>query len=179
MAHTTLTDSIALEICNLLEEGNYLETAAQSVGVSINTVYSWLRQGKGAKASEPFKSFSLAVARARAQGEVSLLQTVKAGDGKGISFGKARSAAHILAVTRPERFGTRINLVLRKEHAEFTFFLEGKLKELLGDTQGGDVFDAVIDGWLARNETGRDADGEGGSGEPETQDEPQGSPTLQ
>ncbi|HWA29132.1 MAG TPA: hypothetical protein VG734_26010 [Lacunisphaera sp.] len=176
MAKTTLTDAISTEICTLLEKGNYLETAAQVAGVSINTVYSWLR--KGGQGQEPFEAFAQAVARAKAQGEVDLVQTTLNGDPKGVSFGKARSAAHILAVTRPERFGTRINLVLRKEHAEFTFFLEGKLKELLGDDQGGTVFDAVIDGWLARHEAGSD-DGDEGGGEPETQDEPQGSPTIQ
>lgn len=171
---TTLTDEISDRICTLLEEGNYLETAAQVCDVSINTVYSWLRQGR--EGLEPFQTFSQAVARARAQGEVSLLSDVKKGDRKGESFGRGRAAAHILGVTRPQRFGTKINVVVREQQAEFARFIEGQLGELLGEERGAEVFETIVDRWLNRQPVEL-AQGEGG-GEPGDH-ETSGGPTLQ
>lgn len=171
MAKTTLTDEIASEICSLLEVGNYLETAAQVVGVSIDTVYSWIRKGRAGV--EPFASFAQAVTRARATGEVDLLQTAVKGDGKGVSYGPAKAAAHVLAVTRPDKFGTRINLVVREQHSEFVRFLESELKTILGEEQGAEVFEQVADRWLNRQIAEMGAEGEADANDAKTE------PTLQ
>lgn len=171
---TTLTDKIADEICSLLEEGNYLETAAQSVGVSVNTVYSWLRQG--AAGTEPFAAFSQAVTRARAQAEVEAVRTLRKGDGEATSFGPAKAAAHFLAVTRPERFATRVNVRSRAKLSEFLLFAEGQLKDILGEDQGELVFGQLCDRWLNRQPV--ELVPPGGSG-PEAGDRDAGGHTLQ
>jgi len=63
---TLLTPELSDQLCELLEAGNYLETAAEACGISVKTVYQWLR--KGAEGVEPYAAFVDAVTRARAKG---------------------------------------------------------------------------------------------------------------
>jgi transposase len=137
---TLLTDELSGEICDLLEQGNYLETAAQAAGVSIKTVYHWMKRGADGEA--PYGAFLDAVTRARAKAETDLVQTVRTGDGVGTSFGPAKAAAHLLAVTRPQRFATRINVKVRDQLNEFLEFLEGELDEA--------TFMRVCERWMNR-----------------------------
>lgn len=177
---TTLTAELSQEICDLLEKGNYLETAAQACDVSINTVYGWLR--KGAQGIEPYAAFAQVVERARAKGEVGLVETVRGGDEAGVSFGRARAAAHLLAVTRPQRFATRINVKVREQLTEFTQFLEGQLADILAQAEregrfakGEEVFEEICDRWLNR----QPMDIEPHGGEPNQHEAPPGGTTLQ
>jgi transposase-like protein len=41
-----LTSEVIAEICNAIEAGAYIETAAALVGISQNSFYRWLKLGK-------------------------------------------------------------------------------------------------------------------------------------
>lgn len=113
---TKLTPELTDELCEILERGNYLETAAEAVGITRQTVYNWM--DRGAKGEAPFDAFFDAIARARAKGELSLTSTVLGGDEKGLSFGPAKAAAFMLERTRPDRFAQRVNLKVQEAVSE-------------------------------------------------------------
>lgn len=151
---TLLNDELANKICELLERGNYIETAAEACGVSVQSVYNWMK--RGATGEEPYAAFFEAATRARAQAETDMVETVRSGDGVGTSFGPAKAAAHLLAVTRPQRFATRINVKVRDQLNEFLEFLEGELDEA--------TFLRVCERWLNRQPM---ASADNDPGEPE------------
>lgn len=110
-APTKLTPELTQEICDALERGNYLETAAEAAGITVRTVYNWM--DRGSKGDEPYAAFFHAVKRARAAAEIDLVATVLKGDEQGTGFGEARAAAYMLERTRPDRFAQRVNLKVR------------------------------------------------------------------
>lgn len=72
-----LTPELQAEICEHLEAGNYLETAAAAVGVHKSTVYDWM--DKGADEEEgPHADFLAAVDLARALAEIHDVAQVRA-----------------------------------------------------------------------------------------------------
>ena len=105
---TKLTDELSAAFCAIVEEGTHLETAAESVGIAVSTLYNWLDWGSEGR--EPYAAFLEDVTRARAVAEIELIRTLKRGDGKGISFGQARAAAFLLERTRPNKYAQRVNL---------------------------------------------------------------------
>jgi hypothetical protein len=150
---TKLTDEVAEQICEVLASGAYLETAAEAVGIDPGTVWRWL--DRGAKGEEPFSAFRESVVRARAKAELDMLATVRAGDGKGTSFGPARGAAFLLERTRPQRYAQRVNVKVEEAVTrvlevargicppeDFTRILEG-LERL--DSEGGESLPGATD----------------------------------
>jgi len=105
---TKLNDEVSTEIVEALEEGAYLETAAEAAGIDVSTLYRWL--DRGATGEEPYAAFCEAVVRARAKAELDLMRAARGGDGKGVSFGPARAACFLLERTRPNKFAQRVNL---------------------------------------------------------------------
>lgn len=108
---TKLTSDLTEQVVSAIEEGNYVETAAQAVGIHPATYYNWMTWG--AQGKEPYAAFFEAVTCARARAEMQLVREVRTGDDKGVSFGPARAAAFMLERTRPDKFAQRVNLKVK------------------------------------------------------------------
>lgn len=66
----------------MIQAGNFLETAAAYVGISVSTLRDWIRRGereaqrlstknaKSNKTEEPYLEFSAAIKKAQAEGEI-------------------------------------------------------------------------------------------------------------
>ncbi|MFA5037722.1 MAG: helix-turn-helix domain-containing protein [Candidatus Izemoplasmatales bacterium] len=71
-------------IADLIAKGNYMETACRTMGVSRETVYNWLEQGRADVAAGKSEDESLfitfldAINKADAQAEVALVELAKA-----------------------------------------------------------------------------------------------------
>lgn len=107
IGRTKLTPELQAELIDLIEAGNYIETAAEAVGISTRTWRRW--EDQGLRGIEPFASLRLSCARARAKAEAHLARRVAAGDDKGVSFGPAKAAAWLLERTRPKRYALQVN----------------------------------------------------------------------
>ena len=69
-------------LVKVIQAGNYLETAAAYVGISVSTLRDWIRRGereaqrlstknaKSNKTEEPYLEFSAAIKKAQAEGEI-------------------------------------------------------------------------------------------------------------
>ena len=66
---TKLTPEVQKQICDAIEAGNYIETAAAYAGINKDTLYRWLRDGARAKKGKK-KNFSDAVQKALAKSEM-------------------------------------------------------------------------------------------------------------
>jgi hypothetical protein len=110
---TKLTPELAEQIVKAIEAGNYNETAAEAAGIDLKTFYNWMNWGRDGK--EPFTAFFQSVTRARANAELDLVDAVRAGDGKGEGFGRAKAAAFMLERTRAKKFAQRINVKVQDE----------------------------------------------------------------
>lgn len=66
---TKLTPELQNEICRVIRAGNYIETASAYAGISKDTLYRWLKQGKRAKRGK-YRDFSDAVEKALAESEI-------------------------------------------------------------------------------------------------------------
>lgn len=74
---TLLTDALTAEIVALVEEGHYVETVCQSIGIAKQTYYNWLDQADkerehSALADTPHTRFLDAVKSAEAKAEIAL-----------------------------------------------------------------------------------------------------------
>ena len=97
---TKLNPERAAKFCELLREGNYLDTAAYASGVHPSTIYNWLDAGAVAKKGA-HHSFFDEVKKAAAYAEVEALRTAKAG-----KFGW-QSAAWFLERRYPAKYARR------------------------------------------------------------------------
>lgn len=70
------TEQIGIQICELVEAGNYLETAASFCGLDRTTVRAWAREGARAK-SGPKRDFSTALKRAEGRAEAIALHRIR------------------------------------------------------------------------------------------------------
>jgi len=66
---TKLTDDVQKQIIQVIEMGNYIETAAAYAGVSKDALYKWLRKGREAKKGK-YYGFVNAIEKALAESEV-------------------------------------------------------------------------------------------------------------
>lgn len=76
---TKLTPDRALGIVELVRNGNYKKVAAAAHGVSERTLYDWIERGQGdiaAGRDTVFAQFAQSLARAEAESESSLVQSV-------------------------------------------------------------------------------------------------------
>ena len=78
---TKLNDDLQERLVKVIKAGNYIETASAYVGISKNTLYSWLRRGeaekvrrekgeKGKGSETKYIRFSDAIERALAEAEI-------------------------------------------------------------------------------------------------------------
>lgn len=107
-----LTHELTEALCALLREGKPLLASCEKVGIDSSTFRKWrgdLRRGDTSKAV-----FFTAVARARAEGQLALLDTALAGDEKGASNGPAKCAQWALERLFPEQFAPRLNVKLEE-----------------------------------------------------------------
>lgn len=63
------------ELLQAIENGNYVETAAELAGLSKQSVYDWIKRGEAGE--EPFKLFADAIKRASARAEAAEVVKVR------------------------------------------------------------------------------------------------------
>ena len=111
---TKLTQDIQTTVCESLERGNYLETAAALSGITTATVRNWVRKGtdilKSIEAGDKITAeelsladFTLAIQKAQAVGEARHLGTID----EAAQLGNWNAAAWMLERKTPERWGRR------------------------------------------------------------------------
>lgn len=96
---TSLTTQRHERFTSLMRAGNAFDTCARAVGVAPSTARTWYRQGAGAAAGEPFRTFRLDVDRADAEAEsrnVAIVATA--------ARESWQAAAWLLERTHPERW---------------------------------------------------------------------------
>jgi hypothetical protein len=100
---SSINDSaLVQELLEHVRAGNYLETAAQAVGISKVTVYAWLKRGEAGEI--PFNAFLNAFEKAQAQSELEDVRNVRKAGQKEQFW--AASMTH-LERRFPERYGKR------------------------------------------------------------------------
>lgn len=77
-----LNTDLQAGLVKVIQAGNYLETAAAYVGISVSTLRDWIRRGereaqrlstknaKSNKTEQPYLEFSAAIKKAQAEGEI-------------------------------------------------------------------------------------------------------------
>lgn len=105
---TKLDPAIHTKIVALIRAGNYLETAAATVGIDPRTLRHWLR--KGARGIEPYRQFAAEVDEAMGEAETAALAMLRAHGRK-----DWRALAWWLERTRPARFGQTLAVTQRVE----------------------------------------------------------------
>lgn len=79
---TKLTPELQRQICGLLEEGNFVETVCDYVGINKFTFYEWMKRGERAWQVDidgGYVEFSNAVKKAIADVEMSTLHDMRKG----------------------------------------------------------------------------------------------------
>ena len=147
----TLSPEIHREIVELVEQGNYLETAFAIAGVNKSTGTMWLHRGRKYPELEPYATFAVDVDAARARSEAVDLGFIGAAAVK-----DWRAAAWRLERKYPAKYGPQIKHTVDNEFRKFfdglaTFVEEGKMTI--------ELFEDILE--LAANGGGR----EGVSGE--------------
>lgn len=66
---------IVQELLEAVDNGNYIETAAELAGISKTTIYEWLKRGEAGET--PYKSFANALKRASARAEAAEVTKVR------------------------------------------------------------------------------------------------------
>lgn len=90
------------QLLQAVEDGNYIETAAELAGVAKQSVYNWIKRGEAGE--EPYKAFMDAVKRAQARAEAAEVQKVRAA-GKDPRFWAASMT--FLERRHPDRWARR------------------------------------------------------------------------
>ena len=121
MGHPKITPEKIDLICDHLKEGNYDMVAAQAAGITRQTFYRWIRQGKADKEGIYFE-FYQRVEQSKAEGEINLITTIKKASNRTWT-----AAAWILERSRPERWA------LHKAKENAVEFWKKELLELLKD----------------------------------------------
>jgi len=129
---TKLTEEILQKLEVLIQNGNYIETAAAVVGIHKSSLYLWLK--KGAREQRGiYKKFSDAVLKAQGMAEardVSLITKAASEDWK--------AAAWRLERKFPGRWGRRINVAQIGQIDPKELSDEELLELLEGDDTEGD-----------------------------------------
>ena len=101
-----LTKEIADELARLLKAGHMIDIACSAVGIGERTFHRWMAQGQK-ETSGPFWQFRQRMEKARAQCEVTLLDTLQ-------QHAKTdwRAAAWMLERMFPTRYGRRLETTL-------------------------------------------------------------------
>lgn len=129
-----LTVDVHQRIVELLEDGNFLETAACVAGVSIGQVRSWL--ALGAEPGSKYEQFRVdvlrAISEAESKGVAILIGAAAAGDLKAVTWWLERR--------HPKRWGQRVRHVVDQELDDAVTRVEALEAEL-----GADVVERVLE----------------------------------
>ena len=106
-----LTPELQQKIVDAIRMGNYIETAAAFSGISKDTLYRWLRQGREAKRGK-FRNFSDAVEKALAESEMRDVAVIATAAKE-----NWQAAAWRLERKFPERWGRRQKVDAQLEHS--------------------------------------------------------------
>jgi len=101
---TKLNDSLTLKVCEIISEGNYIETAAACAGISKQTLYNWLKKGardKILKRNNVHTRFLDAIKTALAESEAGDVRLISAA----AKAGFWQAAAWKLERRNPSRWG--------------------------------------------------------------------------
>jgi hypothetical protein len=111
-------DGVDVEaICARIAEGVRPQVAGAEHGVSPTTFDRWLAEGRAGKSPE-LTEFGEKVARARLIGEGRLVDRVRRGDGKAISFGAGKAALELLSRT-VKAYQPKIKVGIEEELRKF------------------------------------------------------------
>lgn len=123
------------DICKAIEEGCSYKDAAASVGISKDTLLSWMAKGKRPKARACYISFLDRITHARAKGKRELIRTVYRARKK-----DWRAATHMLAVIDSDWCLQRI-----ADERRVTNHILDVAKEALGKDAYEKLLDAVAE----------------------------------
>lgn len=98
---TKFTPEVRERILIAIRAGNYIDTAAQSAGISKDTFYSWMTKGETPGAPKEYSDFTDAVKKARAEAEVNAVAIIQ----QAANRGNWRAAAWYLEKSFPDRYG--------------------------------------------------------------------------
>ncbi len=96
---TRCTKELQDNLVNYLVQGNYLETACDLVGIKVAVVRRWIYAG--VRGNPKYKNFSVAIKKAMAESEASLLDIVR----KAAQEGAWQAAAWRLERKFPDKWG--------------------------------------------------------------------------
>ena len=71
-----LTTQLIEDVCLLLRRGSYIESAAAACGISKDTFYRWMKNGKSAQGNNLEKELSYAVLKSLAEAEMRDLEVI-------------------------------------------------------------------------------------------------------
>lgn len=126
---------LASKLVEHVREGHFLETAANLVGLPVQTVRAWLRTGANSPRSK-FANFSSEVRKARAEAEHTILGDMKA-RAAGDASGGWKERAWRLERLDPRKYGPRVIVEFRSLVGDFLDHLEASLD--------ADTFEKVLD----------------------------------
>lgn len=98
-----LTQEVQDQIVQILQAGNWLETASAYAGVDPSTVRRWMAKGEGEDAEEPYRAFCAAIKQARAQAEIRAVTLIQ----KAAQDGTWQASAWYLERSHPDRWGRK------------------------------------------------------------------------
>jgi hypothetical protein len=156
---TKLTAELQAEVVSQVSAGKPLEAVCESVGIDDSTIRKWRGLLQRGEASDDVVAFFTALTRARAVGQLTLLDRVLAGDQKGESNGKAKGAQWLLERLWPNKYAPRLNVKLE----EGLEVLLNDVERVCGSKDCG-CYEAIL-ARLAAREAGEGEDSAAGSGE--------------
>lgn len=104
---TKLTPELQTQVVQAIAAGNYMETAAQYVGVNKVSLYAWLKRGNRQKKG-PYREFLNAVKKALAQAEIRDVAIISTA-----AMTQWQAAAWRLERKTPGKWGRRDEVKLR------------------------------------------------------------------
>lgn len=122
-----LTDDIQKKICEALEMGAYIESAAAYADVHKTSLYAWLKRGRKGE-TEQFVQFINAVDKAMEMGQLRHLRNIhKRGDTDW------KASAWVLERKFPKKWGRREVFKIEDEETKDSSFNEESLNSVLAD----------------------------------------------
>ena len=133
------TPEVVTAICDHVRKGNFLETAAWSVGIDDRTLMRW--KAWGAQHRQPYAAFCQAVKQAEADAEIDLVAQVKNPPDKAAAIGGA-----ILLERRFRKRWSRgeLEYELRERQAQAQIAETEARAELARAKSRGDVIDVNV-----------------------------------
>jgi transposase-like protein len=144
-----LTPELTEALCELLRQGKPLNASCEKVGIDDSTFRKWRAELKRGTADDAKVEFFTQVARARAEGQLALLDTALGGDEKGESNGPARCAQWALERLFPAQYAPRLNVKLEEG---LELLLEDV--ERVCSSKDCGCYEAILTAVAARQESG-------------------------